>query len=89
VNLLSSLIASLINQGSAFANTGVVPRAMGNRHPSVVPYETLRTADGLLALAVATMRSSVPWCSLLALPDLADDPRFRVNAARVEHRVDL
>jgi hypothetical protein len=52
VNLLSSLISSLINQGSAFANTGVVPRAMGNRHPSVVPYETLRTADGLLAVAV-------------------------------------
>ena len=89
VNLLSSLIASLINQGSAFANTGVVPRAMGNRHPSVVPYETLRTADGLLALAVGNDAQFRSLCSLLALPDLADDPRFRVNAARVEHRVEL
>jgi crotonobetainyl-CoA:carnitine CoA-transferase CaiB-like acyl-CoA transferase len=89
VNLLSSLIASLINQGSAFANTGVVPRAMGNRHPSVVPYETVRTADGLLALAVGNDAQFRALCSLLALPDLADDARFRVNTARVQHRAEL
>jgi crotonobetainyl-CoA:carnitine CoA-transferase CaiB-like acyl-CoA transferase len=89
VNLLSSLIASLINQGSAFANTGVVPRAMGNRHPSVVPYETLPTADGLLAVAVGNDTQFRSLCSLLALPDLADDERFRSNAARVQHRVEL
>jgi crotonobetainyl-CoA:carnitine CoA-transferase CaiB-like acyl-CoA transferase len=89
VNLLSSLIASLINQGSAFANTGVVPRAMGNRHPSVVPYQTLRTADGLLAVAVGNDTQFRNLCTLVALTDLADDPRFRVNAARVEHRDEL
>jgi crotonobetainyl-CoA:carnitine CoA-transferase CaiB-like acyl-CoA transferase len=89
VNLLSSLISSLINQGSAFANTGVVPRAMGNRHPSVVPYETLRTADGLLAVAVGNDAQFRSLCSLLALTDLADDARFRVNAARVQHRAEL
>jgi crotonobetainyl-CoA:carnitine CoA-transferase CaiB-like acyl-CoA transferase len=89
VNLLSSLIASLINQGSAFANTGVVPRAMGNRHPSVVPYETLRTADGLLAVAVGNDAQFRTLCSLLSLSDLADDGRFRVNEARVAHRAEL
>jgi crotonobetainyl-CoA:carnitine CoA-transferase CaiB-like acyl-CoA transferase len=89
VNLLSSLIASLINQGSAFANTGDVPRAMGNRHPSVVPYETLRTADGLLAVAVGNDAQFRTLCSLLALSDLADDERFRVNEARVAHRAEL
>ena len=76
VNLLSSLISSLGNQGSAFANTGVVPRAMGNRHPSVVPYETLRTADGLLAVAVGNDAQFRTLCSLLGLADLADDGRF-------------
>jgi len=89
VNLLSSVISSLINQGSAFANTGVVPRAMGNRHPSVVPYETLRTADGLLAVAVGNDAQFRSLCSLLALPELADDERFGVNEARVQHRGEL
>lgn len=89
VNLLSSLIASLINQGSAFANTGFVPRAMGNHHPSVVPYETLRTADGLIAVAAGNDTQFQSLCSLLALPELADDERFRVNAVRVQHRSEL
>lgn len=89
VNLLSSLIASLINQGSAFANTGLVPRAMGNRHPSVVPYETLRTADGLIAVAVGNDTQFRSLCSLLGLPELADDDRFVVNTARVQHHSEL
>ena len=89
VNLLSSLISSLANQGSAFANTGIVPRAMGNLHPSVVPYQTLRTADGLLAVAIGNDAQFRTLCSLLALPELADDVRFGVNTARVQHRVQL
>jgi crotonobetainyl-CoA:carnitine CoA-transferase CaiB-like acyl-CoA transferase len=89
VNLLSSLLASLINQGSAFANTGLVPQAMGNRHPSVVPYETLRTADGELAVAVGNDTQFRNLCALLDLARLADDERFRTNAVRVQHRVEL
>jgi len=89
VNLLSSLLASLVNQGSAFANTGFVPQAMGNRHPSVVPYETLRTADGILAVAVGNDTQFRHLCELLALPQLADDERFETNALRVRHRSEL
>jgi len=89
VNLLSSLLASLINQGSAFVNTGLVPRAMGNRHPSVVPYQTLRTADGVLAVAVGNDTQFRHLCELLALPQLADDERFGDNTARVHYRAEL
>jgi crotonobetainyl-CoA:carnitine CoA-transferase CaiB-like acyl-CoA transferase len=89
VNLLSSLIASLINQGSAYANTGVVPRAMGNRHPSVVPYETFRTAEGVLAVAVGNDSQFRSLCLLLGMPALGEDERFSVNAARVRNRNEL
>jgi formyl-CoA transferase len=89
VNLLSSLIASLINQGSAYANTGLVPRAMGNRHPSVVPYETFNTADGVIAVAVGNDTQFRSLCTLLGLPALGEDERFCVNAARVRHRTEL
>jgi hypothetical protein len=44
VNLLSSLISSLVNQGAACI-TARVPSAMGNRHPSIAPYETLHARD--------------------------------------------
>jgi crotonobetainyl-CoA:carnitine CoA-transferase CaiB-like acyl-CoA transferase len=89
VNLLSSVIASLINQGSAYANTGLVPQAMGNRHPSVVPYQTFRTADGVLAVAVGNDAQFRSLCSLVGLPALGDDEKFRVNAARVHNRTAL
>ncbi len=89
VNLLSSVIASLINQGSAYVNTGLVPQAMGNRHPSVVPYQTFRTSDGVLAVAVGNDTQFRSLCSLVGLPALGDDERFRVNAARVHNRNDL
>jgi crotonobetainyl-CoA:carnitine CoA-transferase CaiB-like acyl-CoA transferase len=89
VNLLSSLLASLVNQGSAYAVTGTVPTALGNRHPSIAPYETLRAADGPLAVAVGNDRQFGALCTALGIGRLADDPRFAGNADRVAHRDEL
>jgi len=86
VNLLSSLLASLVNQGSGYAAAGVVPTAMGNRHPSIAPYETLRAADGDLAVAVGNDRQFAALCDAVGLGPLADDPRFADNARRVADR---
>ena len=49
---MSSLLSALINQAATYVTTGVVPRAMGNRHPSIAPYETVSAADRLLVVAV-------------------------------------
>jgi crotonobetainyl-CoA:carnitine CoA-transferase CaiB-like acyl-CoA transferase len=46
VELFSSLLAALVNQGSAHTVAGEVPARRGNRHPSISPYELLRTGDG-------------------------------------------
>ncbi len=46
VDLYSSLLAALVNQGSAYTLAGAVPGRMGNRHPSISPYELFRTGDG-------------------------------------------
>jgi crotonobetainyl-CoA:carnitine CoA-transferase CaiB-like acyl-CoA transferase len=86
VNLLSSLLASLVNQGSSYATAGVVPRALGNRHPSIVPYETMRAADRSFVVAVGNDKQFHALCSALGLPSLADEPHFARNAQRVEHR---
>jgi crotonobetainyl-CoA:carnitine CoA-transferase CaiB-like acyl-CoA transferase len=37
VNLLSSLLSSLVNQASAYLATGTSPGRMGNQHPSIAP----------------------------------------------------
>jgi crotonobetainyl-CoA:carnitine CoA-transferase CaiB-like acyl-CoA transferase len=89
VDLLSALLASLVNQGSAYTVAGVVPGRLGNRHPSISPYEVYDTAAGELVLAVGNDRQFAALCEELGAPGLAADPRFATNPARVEHREGL
>jgi len=89
VALLQSLIGALVNQASAFLATGESPRAMGNRHPSIAPYETLNCADGLLAVACGNDRQFARLCEALAVPALISDGRFGTNADRVANRSTL
>jgi crotonobetainyl-CoA:carnitine CoA-transferase CaiB-like acyl-CoA transferase len=86
VSLLGSALASLVNQASSFLCTGAVPRAMGNRHPSITPYETLATADRPLVVAVGNDGQFARLCRVLGLDALATDPRFAANAERVVNR---
>jgi crotonobetainyl-CoA:carnitine CoA-transferase CaiB-like acyl-CoA transferase len=86
VNLLSSLLGSLANQASSYLTTGTAPTRMGNRHPSIAPYETLRCRDDLLAVCCGNDAQFRRLCDALGIGPLADDDRFATNPARVEHR---
>ncbi|MGO9319470.1 MAG: CaiB/BaiF CoA transferase family protein [Solirubrobacteraceae bacterium] len=88
-NLLSCLLAALVNQGSAYTVAGEVAHRMGNAHPSVAPYDLFRTGAGDLVLAVGTDRQFRALAQVLACPELADDERFATNAARVANRQPL
>jgi crotonobetainyl-CoA:carnitine CoA-transferase CaiB-like acyl-CoA transferase len=89
VDLLSALLAGLVNQASAYTVGGVVPSRMGNQHPSIAPYEPLHCADRELVVAVGNDRQFDALCETLGAPELARDGRFRDNGARVENRVAL
>jgi crotonobetainyl-CoA:carnitine CoA-transferase CaiB-like acyl-CoA transferase len=89
VDLLSSLLAALVNQGSAYTIAGVVPERIGNAHPSIAPYELLATGDGELVLAVGNERQFAELCDVIDRPDLPAEERFATNAARVEARAEL
>jgi crotonobetainyl-CoA:carnitine CoA-transferase CaiB-like acyl-CoA transferase len=82
-SLMDSALAALINQGTAWVSGDVVPSRRGNRHPSIVPYETYEAADRPFAVAVGNDRLFARLCAAIGLPDLAADPRFATNEARV------
>jgi crotonobetainyl-CoA:carnitine CoA-transferase CaiB-like acyl-CoA transferase len=86
VNLLLSLLAALVNQGSAYTAGGVVPMRMGNDHPSIAPYGLMRAADRELVVAVGNDRQFAALCGVIDAPQLAADPRFATNDARVNNR---
>jgi crotonobetainyl-CoA:carnitine CoA-transferase CaiB-like acyl-CoA transferase len=89
VDLLSALLAGLSNQSSAYTAAGVIPQRLGNKHPSIAPYEVLHTADTPIAVAVGNDRQFNALCRTLDLDALTDDERFASNERRVEHRAAL
>jgi crotonobetainyl-CoA:carnitine CoA-transferase CaiB-like acyl-CoA transferase len=84
-SLMDSALAALLNQGTAWVAGGVVPVRRGNRHPSIVPYETYEAADRPFAVAVGNDRLFARLCAAVGLHELAGDPRFATNEARVEN----
>ncbi len=89
VDLLSSSLASLINQASTYLTTGEVPRAMGNRHPSIAPYETLLASDRRFVVAVGNDGQFRAMARVVGKAWMGEDERFARNAARVEHREEM
>ncbi len=89
VDLLSSLLAGLVNQGSAYTIAGVVPSRLGNAHPSISPYELYPTGEGELVLAVGNDRQFAALCEVIGAPGLAADLRFATNGDRVANRAAL
>ncbi|MFB6875072.1 CaiB/BaiF CoA transferase family protein [Streptomyces sp. NPDC056323] len=85
VDLLSSLLSSMVNQAGGYTLAGQVPGILGNRHPSIAPYEVYRAADRPLVVAVGNDRQFQALCRGLGAAELATDPRFVSNAERVAH----
>jgi crotonobetainyl-CoA:carnitine CoA-transferase CaiB-like acyl-CoA transferase len=89
VDLLSCLLAGLVNQASTYVTTGEEPRAIGNRHPAISPYEMFAAADRPLVVAVGNDAQFAAFASVLEMPWLAADDRFATNPARVVNREEL
>lgn len=86
VNLFSVLLSSMVNQASGYLGADAVPGIMGNRHPSIAPYQTFDTADRPIAVAVGNDKQFAALAIAIGLPELADDARFVSNPLRVANR---
>lgn len=87
--LLDTQVAVLANQALNWMASGVVPHRAGNGHPNLAPYQSFPTSDGDLIVAVGNDRQFAKLCAVLEVPDLAADPRFATNPARVANRAAL
>jgi crotonobetainyl-CoA:carnitine CoA-transferase CaiB-like acyl-CoA transferase len=83
VSLMGAALAALLNQASAYLGAGVVPGRLGNRHPSIAPYQTFRASDGHVVVACGNDTQFAKACAVLELADLPADERFATNTARV------
>jgi crotonobetainyl-CoA:carnitine CoA-transferase CaiB-like acyl-CoA transferase len=83
VAMLDSVAALLTYQAAIAFATGSTPVRMGNRHPSIAPYDTFSVSDGDFVLSVGNDEQFRRLAALLKRPELATDSRFATNASRV------
>jgi crotonobetainyl-CoA:carnitine CoA-transferase CaiB-like acyl-CoA transferase len=86
IALLDVGVGTMANIASAYLGAGVVAQRNGGVHPSVVPSQVFRAADGWLILAAGNDGQFERLCQAAGHDGLASDPRFSTNAARVRHR---
>ena len=86
VALFDSCLALLANQGETYLATRENPSRIGNSHPTIVPYQVFRTADGAMILACGNDNLFGRFCAVAGCESLAQDPRFARNEDRVNNR---
>jgi len=89
VSLFDASVAALVNQAANYLLGGIVPAAMGNQHPNIVPYQLFGSADRPFILAAGNDRLFERTCEVIGRPELAADHRFSTNEARVHNRDEL
>jgi crotonobetainyl-CoA:carnitine CoA-transferase CaiB-like acyl-CoA transferase len=85
IAMLDSVTALLTYQASIAFATGETPGRMGNRHPSIAPYDTFPAADGEFVLSVGNDDQFGRLARVLGRPEMAQNPRFVTNADRVRN----
>jgi crotonobetainyl-CoA:carnitine CoA-transferase CaiB-like acyl-CoA transferase len=69
--------------------TGVSPGPMDSAHPLNAPYQAFQTADGWITIGAANQANWLRMLDVLGAQDLASDPRFGDNPARMRNRAAL
>jgi crotonobetainyl-CoA:carnitine CoA-transferase CaiB-like acyl-CoA transferase len=89
IGMLDGVAALLSYQAGIFFATGAAPPRMGNRHPTIVPYETFEASDGEFVLAVGNDDQFRRFCGVAGVEAIAVDERFATNPGRVSHYATL
>ncbi len=88
VSLFESAVQFTSYLLQSYWETRKVPPKVGCEHPSLVPYQSFRTADHNLLIGIANDSLWRRFCAAFGMDDLAHDPRFASNQSRVERRVE-
>jgi CoA:oxalate CoA-transferase len=85
IGMFDCQIALLENAVMRYTVEGEVPGPLGARHPTIVPFQSFKTADGAIIISAGNDNLFVKMCHALGLPDMANDPDYKSNALRQKH----
>ncbi len=87
--LVDSTVGVLSNQALNYLVSGKVPKRIGNAHANIVPYQVFPAADGHVIVATGNDNQYVKFCNALGAPELAQNPAYKDNIGRLQHREEL
>jgi crotonobetainyl-CoA:carnitine CoA-transferase CaiB-like acyl-CoA transferase len=89
--LFDSQLTWLANVGSSYLNAKATPKRWGNAHPSIVPYEVFRGAEGRsFVVGVGTEALWKKFIRIMGIESgVGQDEKFRTNALRTKNRAEL
>lgn len=88
-SLFEAGITQTFWQSAIALATGETPQPLGSAHPLNAPYQAFQTADGWINIGAANQANWERLTKLIGAPELLEDERFRDNAGRMAHRLDL
>ncbi len=86
ISLLDGLVSLFTYQSQIALSSHHAVTRKGNLHPTITPYETYRTKDGYINVAVGSESLWQSFCLAIGMRELLRDTRFASNARRVENR---
>jgi len=85
VAMLDCQVAILENALARYQVAGVPPQPLGNRHPTITPFQAYKTADDYIVVAVGNDNLWRAFTTAVERPELSTDERFATNHARTEN----
>ena len=82
-SLFEAGITDTLWQSAIYFATGEPPGPLGSAHPLSAPYQAVRTQDGYINIGGANQKNWRAMVEAIGAPELADDPRFADNGARM------
>jgi CoA:oxalate CoA-transferase len=89
IGMFDCQIALLENAVMRYTVEGDVPGPLGARHPTIVPFQAFKTADGSIIISAGNDGLFVKMCTALGLASMAADPSYKTNALRQKHHARL
>lgn len=86
VSMLDCQVSILENAISRYFVNGTNPTPIGNRHPSITPFESFTAKDAFLIVGAGNDRLWKKLCDVINKPELLTDPRFLTNAERTKNQ---
>ena len=85
ISMLDCQLSILENALARYQVEGRSPEPIGNRHPTITPFQAFEASDGYFVIAVGNDNLWKTFCTAIERTDLLNDNRFTTNGLRTQH----